>query len=327
MLAAYRSESALALAEQPNFDPVAFAHSRDTLYIAAPGERQRQLAPLVVGLLVEIRQARYRAHRQGTADRFALLMALDEARNIAPIHDLPSQLSEGGGQGVQTMVVLQSLSQARAVWREEGHALMDFTDAVVILGGVTDKETCETISRKCGHWDRPIQTISEQRGAFALSTVPPTLSEGWTTHREARLPPDHVAAIEFGQALVIVGTGWEYVATQPYEQHPCFSLARSSLTPDSTPPPHRASSTKDGARRRRLPQEGPRAPPRSSHRVVVGSASEENGGIEGGRGAWAGTLVGIGRHHRPWSARRYRRASGESLTSVIPMTRRGIPAA
>ena len=223
VLQAYRSESALALADEPNFDPDVFARSRDTLYIAAPGERQRLLAPLVVGLLVEIRQARYRAQRPGTANRFPLLMALDEARNIAPIHDLPMQLSEGGGQGVQTMVVLQSLSQAKAVWREEGESLMDFTDAVVILGGVSDKNTCETISRKCGHWDRPIQTVSEQRGAFILSTVQPTRSEGWTTRREARIPPDQVAAIELGQALVIVGAGWEYVPTLPYDRHPCFS--------------------------------------------------------------------------------------------------------
>jgi type IV secretion system protein VirD4 len=224
VLQAYRSESALALADQPNFDPDAFATSTDTLYIAAPGERQRLLAPLVVALLVEIRQARYHAHRHGHTDQVPLLMALDEARNIAPIHDLPQQLSEGGGQGIQTMVVLQSLSQARAVWHEEGESLMDFTDAVVILGGVTDKTTCETVSRRAGHWDRPIQTVTEQHATHPLiAPTRPTRSEGWTTHREARIPPDQVANIPFGQALVMIGTNWQYLPALPYHQHPCFT--------------------------------------------------------------------------------------------------------
>jgi type IV secretion system protein VirD4 len=167
---------------------------------------------------VEIRQARYRARRKGIAELFPLLMALDEARNIAPIHDLPMQLSEGGGQGVQTMVVLQSLCQARAVWHEERETLLDFCDAVVLLGGVTDEKTCEAISRKCGHWDRPIQTVSATSGVGVQ-----TQSEQWSTRREARIPPDQVAGIHFGQALVIVGTGWEYVPTQPYDRHPCFT--------------------------------------------------------------------------------------------------------
>ena len=138
------------------------------------------------------------------------------------------QRSEGADQCVvQTLVVLQPLSQARAVWREEGQALMDFTEAAMVLGGVTDMQTCETINSKCGHWDRPIQTVGEQRGAFLLSTVQRTRTEQWTTRRGARIPPDQVAAIEFGQALVIVGIGWECVPTQPYAHHRCFGQVLS----------------------------------------------------------------------------------------------------
>lgn len=226
VLQAYRSEHALELAAAPTFDPERFARSRDTLYIAAAGERQRLLAPLVVGLLVEIRQARYRAHRQGLAAP-SLLMALDEARNVAPIHDLPLQLSEGGGQGVQTMLVLQSLAQARAVWREEGAALLDFTDAVVVLGGVSDGPTCETISRRCGWWDRPVKTVSEQRSALLWTYMEPTRGESWTTRREPRVPPDQIARIPFGQALVLVGTWWQALPTIPYHSHPCFQAVLS----------------------------------------------------------------------------------------------------
>ena len=60
VLRAYRSPVALAASEHPSFDPDAFVASRDTVYIAAAAHEQRLLAPLVVVLLTEIRQAAYR---------------------------------------------------------------------------------------------------------------------------------------------------------------------------------------------------------------------------------------------------------------------------
>jgi len=116
------------------------------------------------------------------------------------------------------MVVLQALSQACAVWKAEGRALV-FTDAAVVLGRVPDKGICETMSRKCGPWDCPVQNVCDQRGAGWLSTAQSTACQSRTTRREARIPPDRVTAIPFGQALVIVGTGWEYVPIQLYDHH------------------------------------------------------------------------------------------------------------
>ena len=65
-------------------------------------------APLVCGLLSEIRRATYLAHRQGTL-RGQMLFALDEAANIAPVEELPAIASEGGGQGLTLLAVFQDL--------------------------------------------------------------------------------------------------------------------------------------------------------------------------------------------------------------------------
>lgn len=46
-----------------------------------------------------------------------------------------------------------------------------------------------------------------------------TACQSRTTRREARIPPDRVTAIPFGQALVIAGTGWGYVPVQLYDHH------------------------------------------------------------------------------------------------------------
>ena len=46
----------------PDFDPLAFVASTDTVYIAAPAHHQALVAPLVVGFLDEIRRATYNGH-------------------------------------------------------------------------------------------------------------------------------------------------------------------------------------------------------------------------------------------------------------------------
>ncbi len=117
VLRAYRSHIALTTSENPNFDPDQFATSHDTVYIAAPAHQQQLLAPLVVGLLTDIRQATYQHTNEHGLPTTPMLFMLDECANIAPLPDLPAMLSEAGGQGLQTVVVLQDLSQARRRWK------------------------------------------------------------------------------------------------------------------------------------------------------------------------------------------------------------------
>ena len=59
VLGAYRSEAALASTVAPDFDARAFCDSSATLYVCATGRHQAVAAPLVVGLLTDIRTAAY----------------------------------------------------------------------------------------------------------------------------------------------------------------------------------------------------------------------------------------------------------------------------
>ncbi len=119
VLAAYGSDAVRESAAEPNFDPVRFATSTDTVYITAPEQLQALCAPLVVGLLEQIRHAVYAGCAGGEKEGPQMLWALDEAANIAPIHDVPSLLSQAGGQGLQVMIGLQDMSQARSRWGAE----------------------------------------------------------------------------------------------------------------------------------------------------------------------------------------------------------------
>jgi type IV secretion system protein VirD4 len=229
VLRAYRSEIALAATENPTFNPDTFPASQDTIYIAAAAHEQHLLAPLVVGLLTEIRQATYRHHQTHGPAPAPVQFMLDECANIAPLPDLPPMLSEAGGQGAQTIAVFQDMSQARRRWHADADGMLSLFGARIILSGIADTKTLEALSLLCGDWDRPIQTITHQAPTTLTSTSQTSTSESWTTKRQRRLPPDQIAQIPQGQALLMIGAQWELVPTLPYHHH-------AALTTPNNPP-------------------------------------------------------------------------------------------
>ena len=229
-LDAYSSTGALAAAQNPNFDPVQFVNALDTIYIHAPAERQALAAPLVCGLLSEIRAATYHAHRDGRLPR-PVLFALDEAANIAPLADLPQIASEGGGQGLELLAAFQDLSQARARWGQAADGFLTLFGSKLILPGIADTSTLDAVSVALGEYDR--QTVSETRThprtTLFTSTPdrhqPPTRSTTVSTQRQRVLSPGEVANIPAGRALHLDGVNWQLLTLTPaYTVEPWTSL-------------------------------------------------------------------------------------------------------
>lgn len=148
---------------------------------------------------------------------------LDECANAAPIPDLPAMLSEAGGQGLQVVVVLQDMSQARRRWPREADGMLSLFGARVILSGIADVQTLNQLSLIAGDWDRPVQTITEQRPVLFGPGSQRGKSEAWSTRRERVLPPDRIAQLKRGEALVMIGAQWQLCPTSPYHQHPAFA--------------------------------------------------------------------------------------------------------
>jgi type IV secretory pathway TraG/TraD family ATPase VirD4 len=210
VLAAYRSDAALASAAAPNFDPRQFVASGDTVYVCAAGRHQDLVAPLVAGLIEGVRGAAFdrAAARLTGSDRSVapsawagaeppVLLALDEVANVAPLPDLPSLVSEGGGQGVLTLACFQDLSQARRRWGAAADGFGSLFGATVVLPGVGDVRTLEAISVLCGSEDVWVRSESGggQRGR----------SHTWSTRRRRRLDPDEVARGRPGCGLLLGG--------------------------------------------------------------------------------------------------------------------------
>jgi len=217
VLAAYRSESALASTEPPFLDAAAFCSGRHTLYVCAPAGRQQLLAPLVVGMIGQIRDATYRRSLSGPG-RAPVLFALDEVANIAPLPDLPALVTEGPGQGLLTLACLQDLSQGRARWGPEADAFLSIFGTTAVLGGIADMPTLDAISALGGEREVVSRSVSRSQGAGGVQA---SATESAALRR--RLPPDVVARAAVGWALTIDARnriGWVRMTPSHAGRHP-----------------------------------------------------------------------------------------------------------
>ena len=197
VLAAYRSSVALASTEPPYLDADAFCLGRHTLYICAAGARQELLAPLVVGMVTDVRDAAYRRARLGVRSP-PVLLALDEVANIAPLPDLPAIVSEGAGQGLLTLACLQDLSQARARWGAQADAFLSLFGTSLVLPGIGDVRTLEDLSILAGEREVTSRSVGSTRGGAG-----PQLSTTDSVALRRRLPADVIGRGVQGWALAV----------------------------------------------------------------------------------------------------------------------------
>jgi type IV secretory pathway TraG/TraD family ATPase VirD4 len=241
ILAAYRSRVALAATEDPNFDPAALPGSGDTVYICASGQHQGLAAPLVVGLVEQVRAAVY-GQAAGGSRRSTTTLVLDEAANIAPLPDLPSIVAEGGSQGLVTLACFQDLSQARVRWGAAADGFLSLFGVKVVLPGIGDLRTLELVSRLGGEMDVPLRSVSRRRWLTGRHGASVT----WTTRRQRRLPVEAVAQLPPGTAVLIDGARPPtWLRLTPWYLTPAFCSG-----PELTRPPSREPGRQPATGRR-----------------------------------------------------------------------------
>lgn len=223
VLSAYNADAVRRNAAHPNFDADHFVRSTDTLYITAPAHKQALCAPLVIGLLEQIRHATYQHAPIAMQERRSpVYVCLDEVANMAPIHDLPALVSEAGGQGLHVMVCLQDLSQARKRWGDDAaDGFLSLFQTKVVLNGIADPKTLEAISLCLGEYDRQLVTHTLGRsetetGFFEISRPTDTESVAYHTARQRTLSPGEIARLPPGRALHLQGTRWGLIRSTPW---------------------------------------------------------------------------------------------------------------
>ena len=209
-LTGFRTDQSLDATADPDFDAAGFVESADTIYIAAPAHRQAMVAPMVVGLIEDIRQATYARNAEDAGSslpRPPVVLALDEVANIAPIPDFPSMISEGGGQGLVTLACLQDLSQARSRWPDHADGFPSLFGTTVVLPGIGDVRTLEALSTLAGDEEIPTRTVSagqmstDHLLADLVTGGRPQRSESVSTQWRRLLPVDVISRGAAGHAL------------------------------------------------------------------------------------------------------------------------------
>ncbi len=189
---------ALSPDDGEGFEPEAFLRDRGTLYLLGTASGASATGRLV-GAFVEdvVATARHLAAASAGARLDPpLSLILDEAANY-PLPSLPSLMSEGGGTGISTVVVLQSLAQARHVWSDHAaSAVWDAAIVKVILGGGSTARDLEDLSRLLGQREKT-QTSTSDGGNGHRSTSTSTI-------RVPALEPHQLRTLPFGTAVLLL---------------------------------------------------------------------------------------------------------------------------
>ncbi|ROZ61632.1 type IV secretion system protein VirD4 [Kocuria soli] len=152
-------------------DPKTFVEQKGTLFLVGTKSGGGAAAPMLIGLMDAITdQAREMAGSlPGTRLDPPLSLILDEIANIAPWKELPTIMSEGGGSGISTMVIIQSPAQARSVWGDhEAQQILDSATFTVQLGGSNNERELKRFVELMG--DRKVQERSKTYSSTGTST-------------------------------------------------------------------------------------------------------------------------------------------------------------
>jgi len=181
------------------FDPETFLTEQGTLYLLATGAGAGASASLVAAFVEDLIETARRLAARSPGARLdpPLLLALDEIGNLAPLPSLPTLMAEGGGTGITTMPVLQSLAQARDRWSEhQAGAIWDASIVKIILGGASNSRDLQDLSTLIGEHDEYTDSITlGDRG---------TRSNQRSIRRVPILPPDRIRTLPFGTGITML---------------------------------------------------------------------------------------------------------------------------
>jgi type IV secretion system protein VirD4 len=205
------------------FDPATFLRESGTLFLLASAVASGTCAPLVAAFVEDITETARTVAARSPGARLdpPLLLALDEIANLSPLPSLPSLMAEGGGSGITTLAVLQSLAQARHRWGEHAaDAIWDSATVKLVLGGLAKLRDLEDVSRLLGEIDEPTQTLSQGRAGERSSST--------SLRQVPVMPPSVLRTLPFGTGVLLLRQARPAVIDlQPWPDRPDAAALRT----------------------------------------------------------------------------------------------------
>jgi type IV secretion system protein VirD4 len=214
----------------------------NTLYLISPADDQRRLRGLFCALLADVVAGAFeRSTQTGRPIDPALLLALDEAANIAPLSNLDELASTGPGQGVQLLTVLQNVSQASDRWgRDRAETIVANHRARLFCSGIGDRATLDYLKSTLGE-EEVARRSTHRQGVLRSGSR--TLSKDF----RALGPPHLIRQADQDTALLIYGRlAPAWLRLRPWYRHRKLralvegrsarprSAARASVTPTTS---------------------------------------------------------------------------------------------
>ncbi|GAA1559183.1 type IV secretory system conjugative DNA transfer family protein [Kribbella lupini] len=206
-------------------DPKTFLADKGTIYLLGTGAGASATSAFIAALLEDITETarQIAAHQEGGRMEPPLALVLDEIANLCAVPSLPSLMADGGGNGISTLVVVQSLAQARDRWGEQAAAAMwDAATLRLILGGSAQPRDLQDLSAVCGDRDEELRNWSRgPEGGKTWST---------STRRMPILPPDALRTLPFGTGVLLARTAPPVLLTmRPWTSRPDAARIRASI--------------------------------------------------------------------------------------------------
>lgn len=207
-----------ALTPRPgeHFDPATFLTDGGTVYLLATGAGAGASSALVAAFVEDLVETARRLAARSPGGRLdpPLLLALDEIGNLAPLPSLPVLMAEGGGSGITTLPVLQSMSQARTKWGDNAAgAIWDAAIVKIILGGTSSTRDLQDLAVLIGDRDEYTgsTTIDAHGGRSNQQSI----------RRVPILPPHQLRTLPFGTGVTILRTAPPIITNlRPWTRRP-----------------------------------------------------------------------------------------------------------
>jgi type IV secretion system protein VirD4 len=201
----------------------------NTVYLSAPIEDQRRLAPAFGGLLNDlIAQTYRRVAATGKPLDPPLLIVIDEAGNT-PLRALPEYASTLAGIGVLLVTIWQSLAQIEAAYGREADTILTNHLTKLFYAGLSDPASLRYVAQVLG--DAEVETrslsVGDQAGRGSVQ---------WSSTSAALAPAHALRQMRSGDALLVHGTlPPAHVRTRPFYRDGRLD-ERASLVPAAATP-------------------------------------------------------------------------------------------
>lgn len=141
-------------------------------------------------------------------------LILDEFANIGKIPDIEKTVAVVRSRNISLSIILQSLSQLKAVYRDNAPTIIDCCDTMLFLGGKST-DTVRQISESVGKETVSTVTWNESRGGQTSST------RNWNTLERDLIQGAEVAKLPRDEAIVLI-TGTDPLKDMKFgiETHP-----------------------------------------------------------------------------------------------------------